>query len=219
MITIIDYGMGNLGSIANMLKKVGAKAVISSDIATIESADKLILPGVGAFDNGMTKLNELGLIPILNAKVKEAKTPMLGVCLGMQLLTRKSEEGKLPGLGWIEAETKRFRFDSHQSSLKVPHMGWNLINIKQPHPIFEEMYQEPRFYFVHSYYVACHNEQDVLAKTYYGYEFVSAVAKENIVGVQFHPEKSHKFGMKLLRNFVEHFDGTNESHPLLVATQ
>jgi imidazole glycerol-phosphate synthase subunit HisH len=219
MITIIDYGMGNLGSIANMLKKVGAKAVISSDISTIEKADKLILPGVGAFNNGMAKLAELGLIPCLNAKVLEAKTPILGVCLGMQLITHKSEEGNLPGLGWLEAETKRFRFEPYQSGLKVPHMGWNLINIKQPHPVFNEMYEEPRFYFVHSYYVACHNEQDVLATTTYGHEFVSAVAKENIVGMQFHPEKSHKFGMKLLKNFVELFDGTNESHPLLVAAQ
>jgi imidazole glycerol-phosphate synthase subunit HisH len=220
MITIIDYGMGNLGSIANMLKKVGFKAVISSDIATIEKADKLILPGVGAFDSGMAKLNELGLIPVLNAKVKEAKTPILGVCLGMQLLARKSEEGKLPGLGWLEADAKKFTFDpAQQSVLKVPHMGWNLIELNQPHPIFEAMYEEPRFYFVHSYHVVCQNEQDILATAHYGYEFVAAVVKENIVGVQFHPEKSHKFGMKLYRNFAEHFDGQNESYPLLTATE
>lgn len=213
-IVIIDYGMGNLGSIANMLKKVGAKAIISADIAAIESADKLILPGVGAFDNGMAQLNELGLTPVLNAKVKEAKTPILGVCLGMQLLTRKSEEGSLPGLGWLEAETRRFKFDQTQPSLKVPHMGWNLIELKQSHPILAQMYAEPRFYFVHSYHVVCQNEENILATSHYGYEFVSAVMRENIVGVQFHPEKSHKFGMRLYQNFAEHFDGTPQSYPL-----
>jgi imidazole glycerol-phosphate synthase subunit HisH len=208
MIVIIDYGMGNLGSIANMLKKVGAQATVSSDIATIEQADKLILPGVGAFDNGMANLSRLGLLPVLNAKVREAKTPILCVCLGMQLLAQRSEEGQLPGLGWLQAEAIRFKFNQGQSNLKVPHMGWNLINLQRPHPVFADMYEEPRFYFVHSYHVICQNEADVLAKTEYGYEFVAAVAKENIVGVQFHPEKSHKFGMRLYKNFAERFDGT-----------
>ncbi len=218
-IVIIDYGMGNLGSIANMLKKVGAKAVISSDIATIENADKLILPGVGAFDHGMRNLNELGLIPLLNTKVLQDKTPTLGVCLGMQLFSQKSEEGILSGLGWIEAETRRFNFNQEQLGLKVPHMGWNLINLKQPHPVFTDMYEEPRFYFVHSYHVVCQQRENILATSHYGYEFVSAVARENIVGVQFHPEKSHKFGMKLYRNFAENFDGTHESYPLLAVAE
>ncbi len=205
MIVVVDYGIGNLGSIVNMLKKVGAEAAVTSHTAVIENADKLILPGVGAFDNGMTKLSELGLVPILNDKVIRQKTPILGLCLGMQLFTQRSEEGKSPGLGWIEAETIRFRFDKTRPSLKIPHMGWNYITIKQPSRIFDEMYEEPRFYFVHSYHLVCKNEQDVLATTFYGYEFVSVVMRENIIGMQFHPEKSHKFGMKLFKNFVERF--------------
>jgi glutamine amidotransferase len=206
MIVIIDYGMGNLGSIFNMLKKVGAKAIISSDISMIERADKLILPGVGAFDNGAKNLNELGFTPILNRKVLQEKTPILGLCLGMQLFTRRSKEGNLPGLGWVEADTVRFRFDQAQTGLKIPHMGWNLIQVKQPSPICKGLSGEDvRFYFVHSFHCVCDNPDNVLATTVYGYEFPSAIIKENIVGTQFHPEKSHKFGMQLLRNFAEDF--------------
>jgi glutamine amidotransferase len=153
----------------------------------------------------MTKLNDLGLIDILGIKVFRDRIPILGLCLGMQLFTQKSEEGNLPGLGWIEAETVKFRFDKDQPGLKIPHMGWNSIKIKRPIRIFDDMYEEPRFYFVHSYHVVCNNDRDVLATTYYGYEFASALMRENIVGTQFHPEKSHKFGMKLLKNFVELF--------------
>jgi glutamine amidotransferase len=203
MIVIIDYGMGNLGSIVNMLKKIGVGAIISSDSSVIEKAYKLILPGVGAFDHGMRKLNELGLIPTLNTKVLKDKTPVLGICLGAQLLAKGSEEGNLAGLGWLDAETVRFSFDPTQTHLKIPHMGWNEINICEPHPLFEDMYDEPRFYFVHSYHLACHDERNILAKTNYGYGFASVVGRDNIVGTQFHPEKSHKFGMKLLKNFVE----------------
>jgi glutamine amidotransferase len=203
MIVIIDYGMGNLGSVANMLKKIGAQAVISSNIQMISRADKLILPGVGAFDSGMKNLDELGIIPVLNHKIIVEKTPLLGVCLGMQLLTRRSEEGQLPGLGWLDAETVRFKFDISNPHLKVPHMGWNSLQLSRSHPIFSDFDSEPRFYFVHSYYVVCADTRNILARTNYGGEFVSIVGKENILGVQFHPEKSHKFGMKLLRNFVE----------------
>ncbi len=203
MIVIIDYGMGNLGSIANMLKKVGAQAVISSDPAIIETAGKLILPGVGAFDNGMRNLAERGLIPVLNARVVQDKIPILGLCLGMQLFTRQSEEGQLPGLGWIEADTLRFKFDETQSNLKIPHMGWNTVQISQAHPIFEEMYADARFYFVHSYHVVCSDPSNTLTQSTYGYTFTSSVVKDNILGMQFHPEKSHRFGIKLFRNFVE----------------
>ena len=203
MIVIVDYGMGNLGSIANMFKKIGAEATISSEAAAIERADKLVLPGVGAFDNGMKNLAERGLIPLLSAKVLQDKTPILGLCLGMQLFTWRSEEGELPGLGWLDAETVRFKFDAANAHLKIPHMGWNALQICQSHPIFADADEEPRFYFVHSYHVVCADLQTVLAQTYYGYDFVSAVVKDNIVGLQFHPEKSHKFGMKLLRNFAE----------------
>lgn len=198
---IIIKGTGNVGSILNMLKKIGTSATIASDISLIEKAEKLVLPGVGAFDNGMKNLKEQGLIDVLNKKVIREKTPILGICLGMQLLTKSSEEGILPGLGWINARTIRFKFDD--KNLKIPHMGWNTVHLSKKNSLFKEMLDEPRFYFVHSYHVVCNDEQDILAKTYYGYEFLSALQKDNIMGVQFHPEKSHKFGMKLLKNFVE----------------
>jgi glutamine amidotransferase len=205
MIVIVDYGMGNLGSIANMLKKVGAKDVkISCNASDIEQADKLILPGVGAFDSGMQRLRETGLIGLLSEKVLNARTPTLGVCLGMQLMTKISEEGELPGLGWIDAETIRFRFDPEQNKLKVPHMGWNTVNIQRQGVLFENMYPDPRFYFVHSFYVVPHNPEDILTTTEYGNQFTSALQRDHLMAVQFHPEKSHKFGMKLYRNFVEH---------------
>lgn len=202
MITIIDYGMGNLGSIANMLKKVGAQAVVTNDVEAIRRADKLILPGVGAFDNGIRNLDRLGLLPVLNEKVLRDKTPVLGICLGMQLLTMGSEEGNLPGLGWINAETVRFRFESDDHDLKVPHMGWNTVASMRMSPLFAGMPDDSRFYFVHSYYIRCRSKEDVLLRTTYGYEFDSAVGRDNIMGTQFHPEKSHKFGMNVMRNFA-----------------
>lgn len=205
MITIIDYGMGNLGSIANMLKKIGTSTIISSDLDVIAQAHKLILPGVGAFDHGMTKLKELGILTVLNERVLNAGVPVLGICLGMQLMAHRSDEGKLPGLGWIEAETVRFHFGPDRTDLKIPHMGWNTVKVCKDSPLFNGTYPEPRFYFVHSYHVVCRSEQDILTKTFHGYDFVSSFVKENIVGVQFHPEKSHKFGMRLLKNFVESF--------------
>lgn len=206
MIAIINYGMGNLGSIANMFKKVGAAATITSDPVEIEKADKLVLPGVGAFDAGMRNLQESKLIPLLNQKVLVEKTPLVGLCLGMQLLTKESEEGRLAGLGWIDAKTVKFKFDSFGASLKIPHMGWNTVRPCQPHPLFIELATEARFYHVHSYHVICSDPgANTIAETEYGYPFASAIARDNILGVQFHPEKSHKFGMKLLSNFVEFF--------------
>lgn len=203
MITIVDYGMGNLSSVFNMLKKIGVPAEISSDTEVIKKAAKIILPGVGAFDNAMENINRLGLLPILNKKAKEEKIPILGICLGMQLLTLKSEEGKLKGLGWIDAETKKFDFPQPNNN-KVPHMGWNIAKICQSNTIFKEMdIEESRFYFVHSYHVVCNNPDNILAKTFYGYDFTSSIYSENIYGTQFHPEKSHKFGMKLLENFAK----------------
>jgi imidazole glycerol-phosphate synthase subunit HisH len=203
MIVIVDYGMGNLGSIVNMLKKIGAQACISSLAAEIEQADKLILPGVGAFDTGMRRLKELDLIELLNRKVLAQKTPTLGVCLGMQLLTRSSEEGVLPGLGWIPGKTIRFQIDAGQQSLKVPHMGWNTVVLQRPDLLFQEMPDEPRFYFVHSYHIICDQQEDIVAVTEYGYPFTSVIQRDNIWAVQFHPETSHRYGMKLLQNFVE----------------
>jgi glutamine amidotransferase len=203
MNVIIDYGMGNLGSILNMLKKIGAGAVVSSDISEIEKADKLILPGVGAFDSGMKNLTDHGLIPVLNDRVIKERTPLLGICLGMQLFTKRSEEGKLEGMGWFDAETVRFNFDDEESKLKIPHMGWNYIKVEKENNLFKNTDGDSRFYFVHSYHVVCNQKDDILATTLYGYEFVSAINRDNIFGVQFHPEKSHKFGMKILKNFID----------------
>lgn len=203
MITIIDYGMGNLGSIVNMLKKIGAEAQLSSDVSVIAAAEKLILPGVGAFDNGMQNLNKIGLIEVLTDKVLRRQTPILGICLGLQLFTRRSEEGNLPGLGWIDAETIRFQFPPGRNNLKIPHMGWNEIIAKRDNPLLAGFDDLPRFYFVHSYHVVCRNADDVLATSRYGLEFTAAVRHQNIWGTQFHPEKSHKFGLRVMQNFVE----------------
>ena len=203
MIVIVDYGVGNLGSIINMLKKVGVKAVASSKPDVLQQAEKLILPGIGAFDAGMNKLNERGLVPLLNYLALEKKVPFLGLCLGLQLMTKKSAEGRAQGLGWLNAETVRFKFGAEQTHLKVPHMGWNTIDVCQPHPLFTDLESLSRFYFVHSYYVQSHDSEAVLAETDYGFRFHSILGKGNIMGAQFHPEKSHKYGMRLLKNFAE----------------
>lgn len=203
MITIVDYGVGNLGSIINMLKKVGVKAIASREPDVLQQAEKLILPGIGAFDAGMSKLNELGLVQLLNYLALEKRVPFLGLCLGLQLMTKKSEEGQTQGLGWLDAETVRFRFGAEQAHLKVPHMGWNTIDVCRPHPLFTDLDPLSRFYFVHSYYVRSYGSEAVLAETDYGMRFHSVLGKGNIMGAQFHPEKSHKYGMRLLRNFAE----------------
>ena len=202
-IVIVDYGMGNLGSIQNMLKRIGCPSSATSDPAEIARADKIILPGVGAFDGGMRRLTELGLVQVLNEKALQKGTPVLGVCLGMQLLTRRSEEGSLPGLGWIDGDTVRFRFEPKDSKLKVPHMGWNTVSVRQPGTLFRDVSGEARYYFVHSYHVVCNDPKDVLTTTEYGYPFVSAIERGTIMGAQFHPEKSHRFGMAVLKNFAE----------------
>lgn len=204
-ICIVNYGLGNLGSIQNMYKKIGVKAAISHDETEIAEADKLILPGVGAFDEGMRGLKRSGLMQILERKVLEEKTPVLGVCLGMQLLTNESEEGDEEGLGWINAKAKKFSFAA-ESDLKVPHMGWNEVEICRDDELVKELDkadEAARFYFVHSYFVECENPQDVLLKTSHGNEFDVAFRHEQIMGVQFHPEKSHRFGMQILKNFYD----------------
>ena len=201
MITIVDYHTGNLGSIVNMLKKIGQEAQITADPALIGNADKLLLPGVGAFDAGMENLERSGLIPLLNQRVLQDRVPTLGICLGMQLMTRSSEEGTRAGLGWIDAQALRFR--PADATQKVPHMGWNRVMLARPSPLTDELPQEPRFYFVHSFYVRCRDSADVLLTTPFGESFASGFQRGNVWGVQFHPEKSHKFGMALLRNFAE----------------
>ena len=203
MIVVVDYGVGNLGSIVNMFKKVGAKAVASSDPAVIQSAEKLILPGVGAFDAAIRKFHENGLVSVVGELVLEKKIPVLGLCVGLQIMTQGSEEGQLAGLGWFDAETIRFKFDAEHAHLKVPHMGWNTAQVCREHPLVADWDEESRFYFVHSFHVVAKDMDAVLAKTDYGVTIHSILGRENIMGVQFHPEKSHRFGMRLLKNFAE----------------
>lgn len=200
MISIVDYGMGNLGSVKNMLKHIGVLSQTIDDPEVLERAEKILLPGVGSFDQAMKRIIESGFLEVLNYKVVTEKIPILGICLGMQLLTIGSEEGKLPGLGWIDAQTIRF---PGNSGLKVPHMGWNLVYPATDSPLTKKLPEESRFYFVHSYYVKVASEENSILKTDYGIKFDAAIQKENIYGAQFHPEKSHKFGMQLLKNFAE----------------
>lgn len=202
MITIVDYQMGNPASIRNMLRKVGVVATITNDPVQIGKATKLILGGVGAFDTGMNNIERLGLVEPLNEAVRSRGVPILGICLGMQLMTQRSDEGDRPGLGWVAAHTVRFDRTRHPS-LRVPHMGWNLVAPTRPSPLIEALGDEPRFYFVHGYYVECANRSDVILSCTYADCFDAAFASGSIYGVQFHPEKSHRFGMALLRNFAE----------------
>tara|TARA_B100000686_G_scaffold236515_1_gene244472 strand:+ start:340 stop:945 length:606 start_codon:yes stop_codon:yes gene_type:complete len=199
MITIVDYGIGNLGSIKNMFNRIGVPAIIAGDLHIIGKAEKLVLPGVGDFDNAIQRINNSGLREILDRKVLRDRNPTLGICLGMQLLTQSSEEGTLPGLGWIKAVTSRF---PKIADLKVPHMGWNRVSKVRESPISENLPDETRFYFLHSYCVHVQNHEDSVLKTNYGVSFDSAIQRGNIFGAQFHPEKSHRFGMQFLTNFA-----------------
>ena len=199
MITIVDYGIGNLGSIKNMFNRIGVPAIIAGDLHIIGKAEKLVLPGVGDFDNAIQRINNSGLREILDRKVLRDRNPTLGICLGMQLLTQSSEEGTLPGLGWIKAVTSRF---PKIADLKVPHMGWNRVSKVRESPISENLPDETRFYFLHSYCVHVQNHEDSVLKTNYGVSFDSAIQRGNIFGAQFHPEKSHRFGMQFLKNFA-----------------
>lgn len=202
MITIVDYGVGNLLSIGNMFKRIGVDTVIASDRWSIENADKLVLPGVGAFDTCAEKLEQSGLFAVLHERVIEKRTPVLGICVGMQLMMNESEEGILPGLGWIKGKTIRFRQDQLRTDDKVPHMGWAEVELNRQSRLFENMYEEPRFYFAHSYHVVPEDEDQVLLYARHGYRFAAALEQDNIMAVQFHPEKSHKYGMKFLSNFA-----------------
>ncbi len=203
MISIIDYGVANLGSILNMLRKVGARAELVSSKEAVARAEKIILPGIGAFDHGISALRERGLVDVLRKKVLDDKVPLLGVCLGMQMLGKVSEEGHLAGLGLLDAHCKRFSFtDDHRQ--KVPHMGWSLLAPRQQESaLLKGLDAKARFYFVHSYHMVCADPADVLATACYGSEFVAMVQRGNVFGAQFHPEKSHRFGMALLHNFAE----------------
>ncbi len=201
MITIVNYGLGNIGSMQNMLRHIGVLSKLESDPLEISKARKLILPGVGSFDAAMNEITNIpGLINVLNHKAKVEKIPILGICLGMQLMTRSSEEGEKKGLGWINADTKRFRLES---KFKVPHMGWNNVEVNSSTELTDISDDVQRFYFVHSYYVKVDHQVNSLFKTKYGLvEFDSGIVDQNIYGVQFHPEKSHKFGMNLFQRFA-----------------
>lgn len=199
-VVIIDYGMGNIRSVLNKMHRAGQDAIVSDDPSVIERADKIILPGVGHFKKGMEQLETRGILGVLNKKVLEDKTPILGICLGMQLLTKHSEEGDAEGLGWIDGETVRFRLNDIRH--KVPHMGWNSVEKAKDSPLLKDIPEQSIFYFVHSYYVKSNLMEDVLGVTNYGHQFVSMVQRDNIFGTQFHPEKSHEYGEKMLRNFL-----------------
>lgn len=203
MVAIIDYGLGNLASISNMLKKIGVSSIITKNLSEIQNATHLILSGVGHFSKAMDNLINSGLLDVINYEVMIQKKPILGICLGMQLLTEFSEEGNCNGLGWINATTKKFSFDDKH--LKIPHMGWEPVNYRKS-ILSEDKEKERRYYFVHSYFVQCRNREDVLATCEYGIEFDCAIQRNNIIGVQFHPEKSHKFGMEFLSFYIKNFN-------------
>jgi glutamine amidotransferase len=205
IITIVDYGVGNLGSIQNMLRKLGVDSTVASDISAVERATKLILPGVGSFDAGMSALDASGLRLALNLAVLERKVPVAGICLGMQLMTEGSEEGRLPGLGWVPGRATRFS-PGPGETIKVPHMGWNVCTEVKRSSVLDFLEGESRFYFVHSYHVRCRDRKDALLTTRYGsVAFDAAFERGNILGFQFHPEKSHRFGMAILKGFIEKY--------------
>ena len=202
MIVIVDYGIGNLGSITNMLRRIGYDSVISKKEEEIAAAEKIILPGVGAFDQAVNNIHELNLWDVIKQKAMSDQTPLLGICLGMQLLLDRSEEGNGQGFGFIKGYAAKFNFSDEQREFKVPHMGWNNVMPVSPiHPLLRNSEHNMRFYFVHSYYASCENNENIIGTTNYGFKFASAIAHNNIMGVQFHPEKSHLFGITLLKNF------------------
>lgn len=202
MIVIVDYGMGNLRSVYNKFRKLGISAEVSSDHKIIARADKIVLPGVGHFKSGMQKMREYGLIDVLNDKILKEKSPVLGICLGIQLFTKKSEEGNAEGFGWIDAQTVRFRIpDDKRIKFKIPHVGWNTLEHQKRSVLLNNIDPESLFYFVHSYHLKTEDPSIVSASSQYCYEFVSAIEKDNIYGLQFHPEKSQEAGLQIFKNF------------------
>lgn len=204
MVAILDYGIGNVSSILNMLNKAGAIAKITSDPAQIQEADKLILPGVGHFDYCMQQLRKSSFHDLLQHRVMVEKVPILGVCVGCQMLMESSEEGVEKGLGWIEGKVVKFDRSRLSPKMKIPHMGWNDIQPLNGCRLYENI-EEPRFYFTHSFHLVCKDESKVTGTSEYGYTFTASVKQDNIMGVQFHPEKSHRFGMQLYQNFVKYY--------------
>jgi glutamine amidotransferase len=200
MIVIVDYGMGNLRSVFMKFERLKISSKVSRDPAEILSADKLILPGVGHFAEGMKNIREFGIFDALNEAVIDKKTPVLGICLGMQLLTKYSEEGHVEGLGWIDAQTKKFK---EESGLRIPHVGWNQVAQVKESILFKDIPDKTRFYFTHTFAVSCADSSNHYGETSYGIDFSSVIQKDNIYGTQFHPEKSHLLGLKLIQNFSD----------------
>lgn len=204
MIHVVDYGVCNLGSILNMCRRLGIPAAVASTADDIDGAGRIILPGVGAFDSGMQNLDQRGLTEALRRAAVERRIPLLGICLGMQLMAKASSEGKRAGLGWIDAEVRHFTEISAGpvEGLKFPHIGWNFVETQHPHPVLAGLDQPPRFYFVHSYCVVCREDEQLGRSRYGPITFTAMLASGNLLGAQFHPEKSHRFGMRLIGNFA-----------------
>jgi glutamine amidotransferase len=203
MITIVNYGSGNIRAIANIYDKVNIPYQIAATPDELKGAEKLILPGVGAFDETMSKLNDSGLRKVLDELVLDKKVPVIGICVGMQILAKSSDEGNIPGLGWIDGRVKKFDVSKLKTLPKIPHLGWNSVVVRKPNSLYEHIDLDNGFYFIHSYYFECNDTADILTETTYGEIFTSSVNKENIYGVQFHPEKSHSNGVNLLQNFAK----------------
>jgi glutamine amidotransferase len=203
MIHIVDYGLGNIQAFANMYKRLGFEATRARTAADLEGATRIILPGVGAFDHAMEQLDASGMRPVLEHLVKEQNVPVLGICVGMQILASSSEEGSKAGLGWVPGSVRSFRTTPQSAQLPMPHMGWNDVIPTAESPLFKGFEADSRFYFLHSFYFDCDNADSALARASYGFDFSCVVAKDNVYGVQFHPEKSHHYGAALLKNFAE----------------
>lgn len=203
MITIVNYGSGNIQAIGNIYKRLNVPYSVASTPGEVDKAEKLLLPGVGAFDKTMQQLNDSGLKKKLDEKVLAKKTPVLGICVGMQIIAKDSEEGNLPGLGWIDGHVKKIDVSGFTHKPHVPHMGWNTVEPLQEHPLLKNIDHEQGFYFLHTYFFSCSNEKNIMCTTQYGKTFASGVFSDNIFGMQFHPEKSHSNGVQLLKNFAE----------------
>ena len=202
MITIIDYGVGNISAFQNVYKSLDIPTQIAKSVEDLQEVEKLILPGVGAFDYAMSQLNQSGMRERLDELVLIQKTPVIGICVGMQMMGHQSDEGQLKGLQWIDANIRKFDESTLHQRTKLPHMGWNDVFPVSTHPLFEGLEKDALFYFLHSYYFECNNKEDILATSDYGVSFTSAANHDNIYGIQFHPEKSHQYGEKLLHNFA-----------------
>lgn len=214
MIHIVNYGLGNVQAFLNVYYRLGIKACLASTASELQGAERIILPGVGAFDRALNLLDASGMRPTLERLVCEEKKPVLGICVGMQILADRSDEGELSGLGWIPGRVRSFASHPQSACLPLPHMGWNDVQSSGDHPIMRDLGKDPRFYFLHSFYFECENPSHIAATSHYSHEFSCAVASGNVFGAQFHPEKSHHWGVQLLKNFAEIDDVTTQNFAL-----